>query len=180
VPGSTAPVTGIALSLVPTGRAIDVITRSTVAVELDGAAIIVLPGTRRIASLGDIWRSPISKVELARRVAPDKAPVAVRDKLVPGDLATHLLHLEAGELTVCAVHLAEDWLDPAFSEHQQTHFRDAPFRCEHVGATASVAVFRLAPQQRLDGRPWIARCVPPGAACRAPRHVEYREQCPSS
>jgi predicted Ser/Thr protein kinase len=152
VPASAAPVTGLTLEPTSSTRVLDVIVRNAVAAPLDGALVVLLPGKHEISRMEDLNRRAIkgSLTHFARPVAGDSAPGAVLGKLHPGDLLAHIEHAGAGELTVCALNFAGDWMDPEFRQRAVAHFSQIAFKCTQIGPDAAIVELLVPPQQRFE------------------------------
>jgi hypothetical protein len=145
-------VTSVALALARSPRNLDVVVRSAVATSLESASVIVLAGTRSIRSLGDLVRAQTAGIQLrpAHAVAGSEVPQPVADQLQPGDLVAHIEHARLGDVTVCALGLGGDLLDPTFLRRMRSHFAELAVKCEHLGPSRAVAVLAVPPQQRFD------------------------------
>jgi predicted Ser/Thr protein kinase len=152
VPASAAPVGGIVLRFPQSSRAIDVIVRSAVAAPLDGAQILLVPGKRAIASGADLIHLQESGMQLssARPAAGEDVPRALRDTVRRDDLVAHIEHVAPGDLTVCAIGIPGDILDPATGKRMLAHLAELTVKCEQIGPTTDVVTVAVPPQPRFD------------------------------
>ncbi|HEX7836252.1 MAG TPA: hypothetical protein VF469_02250, partial [Kofleriaceae bacterium] len=151
-PASPLPITGITLELASPARTLDIVVRSAVATPIDGAMVMVLAGKHEVSRVDDLdWLSnEAMDLRLARPATGDSVPRPVRDKIRPGDLLAHIEHAGTGELTVCALNLTGDLMDPAFLQRLEAHLSQLAFKCAQLGPDVSVIVLDVPPQQRFD------------------------------
>jgi predicted Ser/Thr protein kinase len=151
VPPGRTPVTGVSLSVAPSGRAIDVVVRSAITTAFDGGMVILLQGRHAIANFRDVIRAPAMGAQW-RMASPvrDDLPRAVRDQVRPGDLVAHFEDAGTGDWTACASSPAPDLLDPASRQRALDHLAKIRVKCVHIGPDAASAVIEVPPQHRLD------------------------------
>jgi hypothetical protein len=151
-PASPAPLTGVVLGLATSNRTIDVIVRSAVAANLEGALVVVFAGRSVIATADDFKRLSTSDVQshFAMPVVGQNAPRPVLDQIRPGDLAAHIEHAAQGDLTICSLGFTGDWMDPAYRQRLQDHFSQLVFKCKPIGPDVAVVVLDVPPQPRFD------------------------------
>ena len=152
LPASPGPLAGIALDLVQSDRAVDVVVRSAVTATLPGAQVLILPGTLEIQSVNDLLRLQGRGVQV-RMAAPAGSSPAASPAGAPlrgDDLVAHIEHVAPGALTVCAIGLSGDLLDPAAMRRLQSHIAQIAMRCEHASPTTRTVVLTVPPQQRFD------------------------------
>jgi len=151
-PASLAPITNLRLALPSSTRNLDVIVRSTVAIPVHGARVILLSGRQPIKSAKDLMRIQAASVQgyFAKPIGWEAIPEAVRDKIRPGDLVTHIAHAGLGELTVCALGYPDDFGDPAIAKRWQDHVSQVALHCEPTGPDATVVIVAVPPPQRFD------------------------------
>ena len=152
IPASAAPVGGIVLRFLQSSRAIDVIVRSAVAAPLDGAQVLLVPGRRAIASGADLIHLQESGTQSssAKPVASEDVPRALRDTVRRDDLVAHIEHVATGDLTVCAIGIPGDTLDPATRQRMLAHLAELTVKCEYIGPTTDVVTVAVPPQPRFD------------------------------
>jgi hypothetical protein len=151
-PASPAPITDLRLSRTSSARIVDAVVRSAVAITLQGAQVVVVPGKQQIRNVAELIRFQVSgmRIHLAKLAAPDSVPAPVRDKLRPGDLVSHIEHVVAGDLTVCAIAFTGDLLDPQAQQRIQNHLSELALKCEQIGPDTAVVELAVPPQQRFD------------------------------
>jgi hypothetical protein len=152
LPASTTPVGGIVLRFPQSSRAIDVIVRSAVATPLDGALVLLVPGKRTIASAADLMhlQVPGKQSSVANPVVSEDVPRALRGTVRRGDLVAHIEHASLGDLTVCALGISSDALDPESGQRMLAHIAELAVKCEPVGPTTEVVTVAAPPQPRFD------------------------------
>ena len=154
-PASSAPVTGLELSVVRTSRVLDVILRSEVAGPLSSAETFVLAGkppARPPKLTGDLLHHHWTAMQrfYAKRPALEELPEAIRSKVLADDLAVHMEHAPEGELLVCGVALGGDLGDPAVRRRNAEHDAERTVGCERVAADATYVIVSVPPQRRFD------------------------------
>jgi hypothetical protein len=152
IPASAAPATGVVLRFTRSNRTIDVIVRSVLAAPLDGAQVILVPGKRAITKAIDLIHLQASDLQwsFAKPVTGEDIPRAVRDKVHREDLIAHIEHAALGELTVCAIGISGDLLDPESRRRFFTHLAEFNVKCEHIAPATETVVIATPPQQRFD------------------------------
>src|SRR5262249_52760626 len=120
-PASPRPIAGLQLTATLSNRVLDVIVRSTVAMPIDGAQVILLSGLGRtriksesLKIVGDLaqFRGAGVQTHFAKPIVGENVPKAASDKIRTGDLVAHVEHARPGELLVCALALSGDLVDP--------------------------------------------------------------------
>jgi len=154
-PASLAPATGLELTVRQSTRVLDVIVHSAVAAALPSAEVVLMTGKpppRAIKTVGELrkhhWTG--SQRYFAKHVAADELSEAVRGRLRADDLAVHIEHAPAGELTVCAIAGGGDLADPAVRRRLEDHDAERTLACERIGPDAGHAVVEAPPQRRFD------------------------------
>ena len=152
LPASPAPSANLRLALPSSTRILDVIVRSTVAIPVHGARVILLSGKQQIKTAGDLMRlqAPAVQGDHAKPIGGDSIPEPVRDKIRTGDLVAHIAHAEPGELTVCAIGYPDDFADPAIAKRWQDHVSQIALHCELIGPDATVVIVAVPPPRRFD------------------------------
>lgn len=137
-PSSRTPVTGVSLSVAPSGRAIDIVVRSAITTTFDSSQVVLLQGRHAIANFRDVVRAPAMGVQwrIASPVGDDVSPAA-RDHVRLGDLVAHFDDAGAGDWTACACSPAPDLLDPASRQRVLDHLATVRVKCVHLGRTPS-------------------------------------------
>jgi hypothetical protein len=139
---STAPVAGLALHLPRGDRALDVLVRSTAGTPLKTAVVCVFSGDQEVHSAADLFRRKPDGMQYDRAL-----PSA---ELARGhDVIAHFAHVDAGELTVCALNYAGDWRDRRFLDHVDDRVHKLPVSCRHVAAAAGQVELEVSPLPRL-------------------------------
>jgi predicted Ser/Thr protein kinase len=151
-PASPAPITNLRLAVPSSTRTLDVIVRSTVAIPIHGARVILLSGKQPIKSAKDLMRIQVASVQgyYAKPIGGDSIPEPARDKIRPGDLVAHIAHAGPGELTVCAIGYPDDFGDPAIAKRWLDHVSEIALHCESIDPDAAVAVVAVPPPERFD------------------------------
>jgi hypothetical protein len=154
-PASSAPVTGLELSVVRTSRVLDVILRSAVAAPLSGAEVYVLAGkppARPPKLAGDLTHHRWTAMQrfFAKRTPIGELPEAVRSQVRADDLTVHLEHAPEGEITVCGIALGGDLGDPAVRRRNAEHEAERTLACERVAAGDAHVILSVPPQRRFD------------------------------
>jgi hypothetical protein len=66
------------------------------------------------------------------------------------DLIAHIEHVAPGDVTVCAIGLPGDILDPATGKRMLAHLAELTVKCEQIGPTTDVVTVAVPPQPRFD------------------------------
>jgi hypothetical protein len=86
----------------------------------------------------------------AKHVTGEDIPRAVRGTIHRDDLIAHIEHAAAGDLTVCAVGISGDLLDPESRRRFFTHLAEFNVKCEYITLATEAVVIATPPQQRFD------------------------------
>jgi hypothetical protein len=149
---SAEPITGIELSMPTTGRALDVIVRSTVNAPLDTAQVVILPGRSRFANVGELIAHFDSGVTtaFAQHLVGEKIPQVAIDQIKPGDLLAHFGNVPPGEVTACGIGISGDLMDRAQMQRMQNHVKELEIGCETISGDTKIVVVSAPPQKRFD------------------------------
>ena len=149
---SAEPITGIELSMPTTGRALDVIVRSTVNAPLDTAQVLILPGRSRFANVGELIAHFDSGVTtaFAQHLVGEKIPQVAIDQIKPGDLLAHFGNVPPGEVTACGIGISGDLMDRAQMQRMQNHVKELEIGCETISGDTKIVVVSAPPQKRFD------------------------------
>jgi len=152
VPASPRSVDGLALSVVDSGRRIDVVLRSAVEAPLEGAELFLIPGRQQFKTIADLLRAPINGLQhgFAWPMLGDDPPAAVAQLIRRDDLVAHFENARTGELTICACSLPGNLTDPAVVRRLQAHLSELALSCGPIAADGNRAVVPVLPQQRLE------------------------------
>ncbi len=152
LPASPAPIANLRLALPSSTRILDVIVRSTVAIPVHGARVILLSGKQQIKTAGDLMllQAPGVQGYYAKPIGSDGVPEPVRDQIRTDDLVAHIAHAGLGELTVCAIGYPDDFGDPAIAKRWQEHVSQIALHCELIGPDATVVIVAVPPPRRFD------------------------------
>jgi hypothetical protein len=145
--------TDLALAMTVSDRAVDVVVRSTVALPLEAAQILLFPGRPRLKEIADIIQQIKLggvQVQFGRQLVGEQIPKRAIQQVHGGDLVAHFTNVRDGELTICAIGLNGDLTDPAFERKIQAHLNELRFTCDPVGKTDQVVVVEAPPQKRFD------------------------------
>jgi hypothetical protein len=137
------------------GRTLDVVTRSTMQISLEGAQVFVLPGRQQFKTVHDVFRNNRSElhrmqIRFAQPIAGEEMPAVARDKTRAGDLLAHFEDVPDGEITACAIGMAGDLHDAELMRKLNEHAMDLEVRCAVGGPSDKVLVVEAPPQKRFD------------------------------
>ena len=138
IPAGKDTVRDVVLQVEVGNRALDVAVMSTVDAELTWAFVFAAPGHHAIASVADL-----------HGVASAQTRFAVRQKR-GGPLVARFDALAAGELTVCAIGLSGNLMDPHVQSAINLHFKELDLRCTFVEPGAATTLVETPPQKRYD------------------------------
>ncbi|HET9626549.1 MAG TPA: hypothetical protein VFP84_34540, partial [Kofleriaceae bacterium] len=144
---SSASVSGLALQLPRGGRALEVRVRSTAGTPLKTAVVCVFSGHQEIRRAGDVFRRKPAGMQYDRAL-PINDPGRGHDRAERGDdVVARFAHVDAGELTVCAINYGGDWRDRRFLDYVEDG--QLPIGCRHVAGDAPVVELAVSPLPRL-------------------------------
>jgi hypothetical protein len=136
---------------------VHVIVRNERAGALDIAQIYVMRSRVQATTLKELRpvldSSHNTNVALARPTIGERAPVAVRSQLHPGDLLVSVDHLEAGLHSICAVGLSGDLVAEDFLEKLRHSADKLDVRCREVRLEKGgeqVVLIDVPPMMRVD------------------------------
>jgi hypothetical protein len=137
------------------GRTLDVIARSAVAMALDGAQVIIIPGRHRFHTVGDLFKQhedPHGRMmwRYAEPLVGESIPADARPLARRGDFFLHVDDARTGDLTVCVIGLNGDLSDTAFMDKVRARQAELEVKCEGVGPDDKVVVVEAPPQKRID------------------------------
>jgi Protein kinase domain len=136
---------------------VHVVVRNERAGALDIAQIYVIRGRVQVDTLKELRpvldSSRNTNVALARPTIGERAPVAVRPQLHPGDLLVSVDHLESGPHSICAVGLSGDLVAEDFLEKLRHSADKLDVRCREVRLEKGgeqVVLIDVPPMMRVD------------------------------
>jgi hypothetical protein len=137
------------------GRTLEVVTRSTVQISLDGAQIFVIPGRHAFKTVGDVFhksRTELShmQVRYARPIVGEAIPEVAVGKTRAGDLLAHFDGVPEGEVTACAIGMSGDFHDAELMRKINDHQSELEVKCATAGPHDQVIVVEAPPQKRFD------------------------------
>jgi hypothetical protein len=148
---SPAPITDIRLALSASERTVDIVVHSAVAAPLEGASVLVVPGSHQIPRAMTAFQVPATGflTGLAKPPVGDDLPPPVRARLRPGDLVAHVDQVFPGTLTICAEAFTSELLDLS-AWRRMKNVNSTPNRCEQIGPDTSVVVVSVPPALHME------------------------------
>jgi hypothetical protein len=132
-------------------RKLRAVVRSSVAVPLSGATVIVVAGTISLKTAKDVQsvlRSPGVAIEVGRPVLGEPPPEV--GKLHAGDLLATFNNAPAGSATACAFGISGDMSDPEYRKKVAKHTDKLEVRCVPVAPDATTTTIEVPPMKRFD------------------------------
>jgi len=137
---------------VPTGkRDLHVLVRSTVGTPVVNAAVLVMAGAVRSASVLDVRQAGWAITEQsARQIEGESAPAPVIAVASRGDLFATIKDAPEGSASACAIALPSDLADPTLDNKITANLDKLRIECVPVPPKADVVVVEVPPFPRLD------------------------------